>query len=73
MKIDFQFLFVVYIKIMGGFQSTKTIEEYNQKLKNANTTKATTQWMRVFSQWTQKRDHPENIKVLGSDTLDSIL
>ena len=29
--------------------------------------------MRVFCQWTQKRDHPKNIEVLVPDTLDSIL
>ena len=29
--------------MMERFQSTKTITEYKQKLKNANTTKATTQ------------------------------
>ena len=33
---------------MERFQSTKTIEEYKQKQKNADSTKATTQWMRVF-------------------------
>ena len=58
---------------MERFQSTKTIEEYKQKSKNANTTKATTQWMRVFCQWAQKRDHPKNIEILAPDTLDSIL
>ena len=50
---------------MERFQSTKTIEEYKQKSKNEDTTKATTQWMRVFCQWAQKRDHTENIEVLG--------
>ena len=49
------------------------MEEYKQKSKNANTTKATTQWMRVFCQWAQKRDHPKNIEILAPDTLDSIL
>ena len=58
---------------MERFQSTKTIEEYKQKSKNANTTKGTTQWMRMFCQWAQKRDHPQNIEVLAPDTLDSIL
>ena len=58
---------------MERFQSTKTIEEYKQKSKNANTTKATTQWMQVFCQWAQKRNHPKNIEVLAPDTLDSIL
>ena len=58
---------------MERFQSTKTIEEYKQKSKNANTTKATTQWMRVFSQWAQKRDHPINIELLAPDTLEIIL
>ena len=32
---------------MERFGSTKTIEEYKGKSKNANTTKAITQWMRV--------------------------
>ena len=64
--MDFQFLFVIYIKTVERFQSTKTIEECKYKSKNANTTKATTQWMRVFCQWTQKRDHPKNIEVLAS-------
>ena len=41
--MDLQFLFVIYIKIMERFQSTKTIEEYKGKTKNANTIKATTQ------------------------------
>ena len=45
----------------------------NRNEKNANTTKATTQWMRVICQWAQKRDYPKNIEVLASDTLDSIL
>ena len=58
---------------MERFQSTKTIKEYKQKSKNANTTKATTQWMRVFCQWAQKRDHSKNIEVLAPDTLNSIL
>ena len=57
---------------MERFQSTKTIKEYKQKSKIANTTKATTQWMRVFCQWPQKRDHPKNIEILAPDTLDSI-
>ena len=42
---------------MERFQSTKSIEEYKQKPKNANTTKATTQWM--FCQWAQKRNYPK--------------
>ena len=50
-EIDLQFLFIIYIKIMERFQLTKTIEQYKQKSKNANTTKATTQWMLVFCQW----------------------
>ena len=54
---------------MERLQSTKAIEKYKQKSKNANTTKATTQWMRVFCQWAQKRDHPKNIEVLSPDTL----
>ena len=58
---------------MERFQSRKTVKEYKQKSKNANTTKATTQWMRVFCQWAQKRDRPKNIAVLAPDTLDSIL
>ena len=58
---------------MERFQSTKSIEEYKQKSKNANTTKTTTQWMRVFCQLAQKRDHPKNIEVLAPDALDSIL
>ena len=58
---------------MERFQSTKTINEYKQKQKNANATKATTQWMRVFCKWTQKRDHHKNIEVLAPDTLYSIL
>ena len=53
---------------MERFQSTKTIEEYKQKSKNANTTKAATQWTRVFCQWAKKRDHPKNIEVLTPDT-----
>ena len=57
---------------MERFQSKKTIKEYKQKSKIANTTKATTQWMRVFCQWPQKRDHPKNIEILAPDTLDSI-
>ena len=36
---------------MKNVQSTKIIEEYKQKSKNTNTTKATTQWMQVFCQW----------------------
>ena len=48
---------------MEGFQSTKTIKEYKEKTKNTNTIKATTQWMRVFCQWTQKKNHPKNIEV----------
>ena len=58
---------------MERLQSTKAIEKYKQKSKNANTEKATTQWIRVFSQWGQKRDHPKNIEVLVPDTLDIIL
>ena len=58
---------------MERLQSTKAIEKYKQKSKNANTTKATTQWIRVFSQWGQKRDQPKNIEVLVPDTLDSTL
>ena len=58
---------------MERFQSTKSIEEYKQKSKNANTTKTATKWMRVFCQLGQKRDHPKNIEVLAPDTLDSIL
>ena len=50
---------------MERFQSTKTIEEYKQKSKNANTMKATTEWMRLFCQWTQKRDQPKNIVALA--------
>ena len=48
---------------MEGFQSTKPIEEYKEKTKNASTIKATTQWMRVFCQWAQKRNHTKNIEV----------
>ena len=48
---------------MERFQSTKTIEEYKEKTKNANTIEATTQWMRVFCQWAQKKNHPKNIEV----------
>ena len=58
---------------MARFQSTKTTEEYKQKSKNANTTKATTQWMRVLYQQAQKSDYPQNTEVLAPDTLDSIL
>ena len=43
---------------MERFQSTKTIEEFKQKSKDANN--KTTQWMRVFCQWEQKGDHPQN-------------
>ena len=68
-KIDLQFLFIIYIKIMERFQSTKTIEEYKRKSKNANNTKATTQWMKVFCQWAQKRDHLRNIGVLTPDSI----
>ena len=49
---------------MERFQSAKTIEEYKEKTKNANTIKATTQWMRVFCQWAQKKNHPKNIEVI---------
>ena len=66
-------MFIIYIKIIERFQSTKTIEEYKQKSKNKNTMKPTTQWMRVFCQWPQKSDHLKNIEVLAPDTLDSIL
>ena len=38
---------------MERFQSTKTVEEYKVKTKNANTIKATT----------QKRIHPKNTEV----------
>ena len=62
--MDLQFLFVIYIKIMERFQSTKTTEEYKEKTKNANTIEATTQWMRVFCQWAQKKNHPKNIEVI---------
>ena len=58
---------------MERLQSTKAIEEYKQKSKNANTTKATTQWMRMFSQLAQKRDQSKNIEFLAPDTLDNIL
>ena len=58
---------------MERLQSTKAIQKYKQKSKNANTTKATTQWIRVFSQWGQKRDYPQNIEVLVPNTLDSTL
>ena len=58
---------------MERLQSTKAIEKYKQKSKNANTEKATTQWIRVFSQWGQKRDHPKNIEVLVPDPLDITL
>ena len=47
---------------MERFQSTKTIEKYKQKSKNANTTKATTQWMKVFCQWAQNIDHSKKHK-----------
>ena len=58
---------------MERFQSTKTIEKHKQKSKNANTTKATTQWMKMFCQWAQNIGHSKNIEVLAPDTLDSIL
>ena len=35
--------------------------------------KATTQWTQLFCQWVEKRDSPQNIDVLATDTLDSIL
>ena len=54
---------------MERFQSTKTIEAYKRKSKNANNTKATTQWMKVFCQWAQKRDHLRNIGVLTPDSI----
>ena len=53
---------------MKRFQLTKNIRGYNPESKNANTIKATTEWMRVFCQWAQKRDHPKNIEVFGSNT-----
>ena len=58
---------------MESFQSTKTIEEYKQKSKNASTTQGTTQMMRIFCQRAQKRNHPKNIEALAPETLDSIL
>lgn len=58
---------------MERFHSTKTVEEYKEKSKNANTTKATCQWMRVFCQWAEKRGHPKNIETLAPDTLNNIL
>ena len=51
--------------ICNSYNKKKTIEEYNQKSKNANTTKAITQWMRVFCQLAQIRDHPKNTEVLN--------
>ena len=44
---------------MEKLQSTKTIKEYKKKSKNTKIIKATTQWMRVFCQWTQKGNHPK--------------
>ena len=35
--------------------------------------KVATQWMQVFCQQPQKRDHLKNIEVLAPDTLNSIL
>ena len=53
---------------MERIQSTKTIEEYKQKSKNTINSMD-----KVFCQWAQKRDHPQNIEVLALDNLDSIL
>ena len=56
---------------MERLQSTKAIDEYKQKSKKMQILQK--QWMRVFCQLAQKRDHSKNIEVLAPDTLDNIL
>ena len=65
-------LFIIYIKLIGWFQSKKATNEYKQKLRNTNITKTTTQWIWVFYPWAEKRIHPRSLEGLPSDTLDGI-
>ena len=58
--------------MMDRFQSTKTIEDYQQKSKIQILQIQQLNRQECFAR-AHKRDHPKNIEVLALDTLDSIL
>ena len=72
-QIHLQFLFTIYIKIMAGFHSTKTNEEYKE-IKKCKYYKSTYSMdASVLSVGQKKDDHLKNIEVLTPDTLNSTL
>ena len=58
---------------MDRFNSTLSIEELKAKAKNKNTTKSTSQWMRVYLSWANLRNKEKEIERLAPETLDEIL
>ena len=58
---------------MERVSTTTSIEELKSKAKNANTTKSTSQWMRVYISWAKLRNKELEIERLAPDVLDDIL
>ena len=58
---------------MERFSATVSIEELKAKAKNANTTKSTCQWLRVYLSWAKLRNKEQEIERLEPSRLDEIL
>ena len=72
-QMHLQFSFAIYIKIMAGFHSTKTNEEYKE-IKKCKYYKSTYSMdASVLSVGQKRDDHLKNIEVLTPDTLNSTL
>ena len=61
--------------IMDRFSSVNSedIQALVNKSKNSNTTKATSQWMRVFNSWAALRGEVRPIYLLSPIDLDKVL
>ena len=57
---------------MERFYATASIE-LKAKAKNANTTKSTCQWLRVYLSWAKLRNKEQEIERLEPSRLDEIL
>ena len=58
---------------MERFSATVSIEELNAKAKNANTTKSTCHWLRVYLSWVKLRNKEQEIERLEPSRMDEIL
>ena len=58
---------------MESFSAAVSIEELKAKVKNANTTKSTCQWLHVYLSWRKLRNKEQEIERLEPSRLDEIL